>query len=122
MRYSYLDIFVEFDPNKADVRSGYELPQYYTNSSWKPNWHSAKNGLSFYFEEQEERELRNGGIRIPETHNLFNYGLIDLEMLYRGSNPNIVYYIRKIDELVREELAKSGVPMTLYDAAKYDTE
>lgn len=120
MRYSYLDIFVEFDANKADVR--YELPQYYTNSSWKPNWHSVKNGLSFYFEEQDDQYLRNGGIRIPETHNLFNYGLIDQEMLYRGSNPNIVYYIRKIDELVREELAKSGIPMTLYDAAKYDTE
>ena len=120
MRYSYLDIFVEFNPNEADVR--YEPPQSYTNSSWKPNWHSARNGLSFYFEEQEERESRNGSIRIPETHNLFNYGLIDRELFYKDSNTNILFYILKIDKLVREELAKSGVPLTLYDAAKYDTE
>ena len=120
MRYSYLDIFVEFDATNADVR--YEPPQSYTNSSWKPNWHSAKNGLSFYFEEQEERESRNGGIRIPETHNLFNYGLLEKAMLYRDNNTNIGVYYQKIDHLVYEELAKSGIPMTLYDAAKYDTE
>ena len=121
MRYSYLDIFVEFDATNAEVR--YEPPQTYTHSSWKPNWRSAKNGLSFYFEKQDDQDLRNGGIRIPEAHNLFNYGLVEKARLWRDYlNTNIGLYYQKIDKLVYKELAKSGIPMTLYDAAMYDTE
>lgn len=117
MRYSYLEIFVEDIATDADIRHDtYD----YDEGSWNPGWHDAKEGLSFYFNDQDERELMSGTIRIPETHPFFNFGLLEKQQYGRGSGFDLKLY-QPVEEYVRVRLAKAGVPMTVDEAGEYDS-
>ncbi len=116
MRYSYLEIFVEDIATSADLRND---AYNYVKGSWDPDWHDTKEGLSFNFNEQDEEHLRSGTIRIPETHALFNFGLLEKQQYSRRTTFDLKLYL-PVEEYVRVRLAKAGVPMTIDEAMEYD--
>jgi hypothetical protein len=119
MRYSYIEIFVEHSAAAADLR--YEADDYYGDGSWDPHWYDAEEGLSFHFDEADDNEIRLGHIRIPEAHPLFNFGIIEKTQFARVMPfPRELYL--EADEYARNILTRAGIPMTVYEAMKYDDE
>lgn len=118
MRYSYLEIFVEHSAAAADLR--YDSGYYYNDGSWNPHWYDAEEGLSFYFDEAYD-DLRLGHIRIPEAHPLFAYGIM-LKMQFARVMPFPREPYLESEEYARKLLANAGIPMTVYEAMKYDDE
>jgi len=116
MRYSYLEIFVEDIATAADLRHD---TYNYNKDSWDPDWHDTKEGLSFYFNDQDERLLMSGSIRIPETHPFFNFGLLEKQQYGRRAGFDLKLY-QPVEEYVRVRLAKAGVPMTVDEAGGDD--
>jgi len=118
MRHSYLELFVEDSIYKADIVYAKDKDAGNDNWMWVPKWETAKEGLSFYFDDLEDPSIRMGYIRIPEEHYLFNYHLLE-ETHYNIKKPFTPDQYRAIDNYTRERIANAGVPMTVKESLPY---
>lgn len=115
MRYSYLELYVHDDADAMDVRHGTDddYEDYYASK-----WSTAKEGIRFVFEDQDDLTMRMGYIRIPEDHYLFNYGI--LENAQTLDNPPFTAdQYRAIDDYVRKHLVKAGIPATVEESLPF---
>lgn len=115
MRYSYLEFYVRADADAMDVRHGSDddYEDYYASK-----WETAKEGISFYFEDLEESNRRMGYIKIPEEHYLFNYGILENAQTFNNP-PFTGDQYRAIDYYARKHLVKAGIPATVEESLPY---
>jgi len=119
MRYSYLEAFLEEDPNAIDIR--YENPDMY--EGWEPNWiESNEKGLKFGLDEHDDKTLRRIDIKVPEDHQLFNFGLIE-KLQYRtgiATHAVCVECFMKLNIYGAKMLKQAGIPITISETHQYD--
>ena len=112
MRYSYLELYVHLYADSAEVRYGADddYEDYYASK-----WETAKEGISFYFEDQDDMNQRLAYIKIPEEHYLFNYGILE-NAQGLDKPPFSADQYRAIEDYARKHLAKVGIPMTIEES------
>lgn len=119
MRYSYLEAFLEEDPNAIDIR--YENPNAY--AGWEPNWiESSDRGLRFGLDEHDDETLRRIDIKVEETHPLFNFGLLEKLQYQTGIATHAVRVecFIKLNIYGAKQFKKAGIPITISETHQYD--
>lgn len=120
MRYSNLELAVTFSAEHAGLQPVNKYT--YLNDIEDDEWITAANGLKFFFDEVDENQpdLRIGYIKVPESHQLYNwvlllhnlYRIFDILPLTNTIKSLYVYGIRHIH--------KAGIPITLQNTFQYD--
>jgi len=108
MRYSYLEVYIEESLNDIEI----ELYDKMGNE-----WIFTSDGLGYYVHLKDDPTLRLVDVKVPETHPLFNIGvIIDCEFSTRKR------LFRRIHLYGAREFRKVGIPTTLDEAEKYGEE
>ena len=109
MRYSYLEMYVGASLSDIEIRS------YYDGGGLA--WIFASDGLKYSVHPEDDDTVRLIDVRIPETHPLFNIGII---IDWAFTTPEKLF--SRINLYVGKEFSKAGIPVTLLEAEEYDEE
>ena len=109
MRYSYLEIYVGASLSDIEIRGYYDAGGL--------AWIFASDGLRYFVHPRDDSTVRLIDVRIPETHPLFNIGII---IDWAFTTPEKLF--SRINLYGGKEFSKAGIPVTLLEAEDYDEE
>lgn len=115
MRYSYLEVYIEESPSNIQIQIYDKMVN---------EWIFTSDGLGYYVHPQDDPTLRLVDVKIPEAHPLFNIGVIvDCEWAQAPpSGRTLGQLFNRIHLYGAREFRKVGIPTTLDEAEKYDSE
>lgn len=116
MRYSYLEMYVGESLNDIEIgldSIGAELHSKTPGAYWI----YASEGLGYKVHAQDDEKTRLVDVTIPETHPLFNIGVI---INCAFTTPEKLF--RRIHLYGGKEFSKVGIPVTMLEAEDYDEE
>lgn len=108
MRYSYLEMYVGASLSDIEIRGSFHA---------RVNWIFASDGLKYSVYPGDDDTVRLIDVKIPETHPLFNIGVI-IDCAF--STPENLF--SRIHLYGGKEFRKVGIPVTLLEAEDYDKE
>lgn len=108
MRYSYLEVYIEESPSNIEIQVYYKM----VNA-----WIFTSDGLGYFVHPQDDPTSRLVDVKIPVTHPLFNIGVV-IDCAF--STPEKLF--KRIHLYGAREFRKVGIPTTLDEAEKYDSE
>ena len=119
MRYSYFEIYVGKSLSEIDIRDDYAAATRSGNNYAEGGlaWIFASNGLKYFVHPKDDDTVRLIDVRIPETHPLFNIGIVLDWALFTPEK-----FFDRLQLYGGKEFRKDGIPVTLLEAEEYDEE
>lgn len=108
MRYSYLELYIGESLNDIEIQGYFKM---------ELGWIFTSDGLGYHVHPQDDITSRLVDVKIPETHPLFNIGVI-IDCGF-GTDERL---FSRIHLYGAREFRKVGIPTTLDEAEKHDSE
>lgn len=118
MRYSYLRLLVTHEEEYSEIQH----EDSFVHDEYVTSWFKVEEGISVRFELSDSDEYtRSGYIKIPETHQLFNYGVLEGTLWTRknGMGDKTAPLYRSVENYARTLLKKAGIPMSTGESERY---